>query len=243
MFYGYGILNNHVPTLRATVMKGGSVSPLNTGLYAVYKAENNANDSLGTNNGTSFGGVTYTTGKSGNAFTLNGTNSYVSLPNSSGQFNFTGDFTVSAWINVPGYSKNQFIFCNYAAGSTYGYGWNFYLATNNRFQFELVNGSVIGQYTTTTGVDANTWNHITVVRKVGQTPKIYLNGVLLSGSYTLGNTSILPGYTGSTLCKIGALTSGATTYFSDNKQDETIIWNRELTSTEVTELQAKYYPF
>jgi hypothetical protein len=86
-----------------------------------------------------------------------------------------------------------------------------------------------------------------VVRKVGQTPKIYLNGVLLSGSYTLGNTSILPGYTGSTLCKIGALTSGATTYFSDNKQDGTAIWNKALTQSEVTELynvgNGKQYPF
>ena len=54
-------------------------STLLTNLYAVYKAENNANDSLGTYNGTAQGGLTYTTGKSGNAFVFNGVNADILL--------------------------------------------------------------------------------------------------------------------------------------------------------------------
>ena len=85
--------------------ESNSLASLTTSLYAVYKAESNANDSLGTYNGSAIGGVTYTTGKSGNAFTLNGTTSNVQLPDNS--LNFTGDFSISIWINptsVSGFS-------------------------------------------------------------------------------------------------------------------------------------------
>ena len=98
MFYGYGILNNHVPTLRATVM-GKIRSTLLDNLVSVYKAESNANDSLGAYNGTAIGGLTYTGGKSGNAFQFNGTNSYVSIPNTTAHLDFTGDFSISFWVN------------------------------------------------------------------------------------------------------------------------------------------------
>jgi hypothetical protein len=75
---------------------------LDTSIYAVYNAENNANDSFGTKHGTTQGGLTYTTGKVGTAFQFNGSNAYIQLPNNS--FNFTGDFSVSLWVNFPSMS-------------------------------------------------------------------------------------------------------------------------------------------
>ena len=59
------------------IVNSGSSNPLNINLYAVYKAESNANDSLGTYNGTAQAGLTYSAGKSGNAFVFNGTNAFV----------------------------------------------------------------------------------------------------------------------------------------------------------------------
>ena len=73
-------------------------SSLKTSLFAAYNGESNANDSFGANNGTAVGGLTYTTGKIGNAFTFNGSNAYVSLPDNS--LNFTGDFSISLWVNL-----------------------------------------------------------------------------------------------------------------------------------------------
>jgi len=76
----HGILANSVP-----------LSTLNNSLYAVYNAENNANDGLGFYNGTAIGGITYTAGKIGNAFTFNGTNAYADF----GDF---FDLGTSSWI-------------------------------------------------------------------------------------------------------------------------------------------------
>ena len=70
---------------------------LKTSLVASYNGESNANDSFGTNNGSPQGGLTYGTGKIGNAFQFDGVNDYVALPNNSLN-SLTSDFSVSGWL-------------------------------------------------------------------------------------------------------------------------------------------------
>jgi hypothetical protein len=212
------------------------LSSLKTSLYASYNGESNTNDSFGSNNGTAVGGLTYATGKIGQAFNFNGTNAYVSLSNSSGQFNFTGDFTISTWINIPNYTKHLALFENYVNGGTYGYGYSFNLQTHNKFQIMLRNGNVASQYVSASGISTASWHHIVVVRKVGQAAKFYINGVLIFGNYALGNSSMAPVYSGSNPCTMGFVTYGTTAHYSNHRQDATTIWNRELTASEITEL-------
>ena len=59
----------------------GAGSGLPSGAVSWFKAENNANDSIGGGNGTLQGGTTYGAGKVGQAFVFNG-NSYVTAPSS-----------------------------------------------------------------------------------------------------------------------------------------------------------------
>jgi hypothetical protein len=69
------------------------------GMVGWWQAENNANDSVGGNNGTLQGGVQYGPGVSGKGFQLDGVNGYVSIPHSD-SLNFgTADFTVGFWVN------------------------------------------------------------------------------------------------------------------------------------------------
>jgi hypothetical protein len=229
---------------RSAAVAQASSSTLNTNLYSVYNAENNANDSFGSNNGTAVGGLTYTTGKIGQAFQFNGTNSYVSLPNSSGQFNFTGNFTINAWINIPNYNVGQAIFVNFSSGGSYGYGIAAYLGTNNTFAFEMRNGNTIGQFITIGGIPTSNWKMVTFVREVGQTSKVYIDGVLSSGSYALGLSSISPGFQASQNVNLGGFNNNSN---ANHKQDATSIWTRTLTISEVTELynsgNGKQYPF
>ena len=56
-----------------------STPPL-AGLVSWWRAESNALDSVGTNNGFPTGGITYTNGEVGQAFVLNGSTSYVPVP-------------------------------------------------------------------------------------------------------------------------------------------------------------------
>lgn len=249
MFYGYGVLNNHVPTLKATAMRGGSVNPLNTSLYAVYKAESNANDSLATYNGTAQGGLTYTAGKSGNAFTFNGTTAYVSLPNNMIN-SLTGNFSVNMWVNVVNTGANQSLFSGKIYDGTNSYG---IAIVNNGYNYiQICNGtSTVTSLQEASSNPYGTWYMVTVTRKASTGTKIYYNGTLSVSNTSTINPVFHP--TLATKCAIGALdystSYGGIYYYCANgtKIDEVNIWNKELTSTEVTELYnastGKFYPY
>ncbi|MCX8027257.1 MAG: DUF1566 domain-containing protein, partial [Thermodesulfovibrionales bacterium] len=98
-----------------TAMAGGAISGLQdkTTLYYVWpvktscipppsnmvswwRAEDNASDSVGTNHGTLINGATYATGKVGKAFSLDGVDDYVKVPDSILWDFETNDFTIDA---------------------------------------------------------------------------------------------------------------------------------------------------
>ena len=216
-------------------------SSLKTSLYAVYNGESNTNDSFGSNNGTPQGGLTYTAGKIGNAFSFNGTNAYVTLSTSACNFG-TNSMSLSLWFypnsgnvlqslihkgltwaNIPGfsllldnrYNSNQ-------RGITFGLG--------DGYDFETI--STVGSYTTTS------WNHLICTWDVvSKTVKIYING--LETAYTqssIGGT----GFSGISSfdnngfnVQIGRY---ETSYYFNGQIDAFNIYNRVLTQSEVTEL-------
>ncbi len=80
-----------------TLQMGALAAPYNA--VAHYAFDGNANDATGNgNNGTAVASPTYSTGRFGQAITLNGTSQYVTVPGSTGlQLNA---YTVSAWVNI-----------------------------------------------------------------------------------------------------------------------------------------------
>jgi hypothetical protein len=206
-------------------------SSLKTSLFAAYNGESNANDSFGSNNGTDIGGLTYTTGKIGNAFQFNGTTSYVSLPNSANQFNFTGDFSVSCWFKTNTVSGNQMIFSNlaYNGGNRRGY---YIVLAGNTIGCWLTNHPQYQEFYTSGVISTGTWYHLSVTRESGVV-KIYLNGTLLAtdtNAITLGNYVTV-------LTSIGAYTNGVSTTSHFNGQIDALnIWQKSLTQSEITEL-------
>src|SRR2546425_12241123 len=58
-------------------------APVPGGIVSWWAAEGNANDSGDSNNGALQGSVAFVQGKVGQAFSLNGTNAYISVPASS----------------------------------------------------------------------------------------------------------------------------------------------------------------
>ena len=217
--------------------ESNSLASLTTSLYAVYKAESNANDSLATYNGTAQGGLTYSTGKSGNAFTFNGTNAYVSLPNNS--LKFTNDFSISVWTNFSGISNDaQTILSNLTYDGTYAYGYFFYYH-NQYLKFVIYNNSGAVSLDYSTSILFNSWNNIVITRKLSTGTKMYINGTLVASNSSVQN----PNYHATMAPSIGAANYGPTygnlvQYYMSNgsKSDEVNVWNKELTSTEVTEL-------
>lgn len=250
------ILANH-----GIISSSGGLPPstLLTDLYAVYKAESNANDSLGIYNGTAQGGLTYTAGKSGNAFAFNGTNAYVSLPDNS--MNLTGDFSVSMWV-YPTSGLTQSLVDNlaYTNGVVYK-GWqldinNISGAQSGKITFNIPQGASSSVFTgwqfNTTALTNNAWNHILLTRVSGVNTFCWVNNI--SQGYTLSGTGANiatdPSYHTTQYVTIGAFKqlSGAVSNYmkSGGMIDELNIWNRQLTSTEITDLYSsgtgKFYP-
>jgi hypothetical protein len=69
--------------------------------------EGNANDVIGTNNGTPTGGITYTNGEVGQAFVFNNTTSYIPVPASpSLNIGIGSGFTIECWIQPNAFNVN-----------------------------------------------------------------------------------------------------------------------------------------
>jgi len=108
---------------------------------------------------------------------FNGSNQYLSLPNTSTMQMGTSDYTVEAWIypTANGQANGSNIF----GQSAYGVSSQFILFLNSANKIvnyiEYTSGGVT--ITSTASITLNTWTHIAVSRVSGVT-KIFINGVL-----------------------------------------------------------------
>ncbi|HEX5500069.1 MAG TPA: hypothetical protein VFX03_12615, partial [Thermomicrobiales bacterium] len=96
------------------------------GTVSWYKADGNANDAIGGNSGTLVGGATFAPGLSGQAFSLDGVNSYLDMGSpANGSLDFgTGDFTIELWVNPASYGSvilSKGAYAALPAGSRSGY--------------------------------------------------------------------------------------------------------------------------
>lgn len=209
-------------------------NPLWDSLYAAYKAESNANDELGVYNGTAVGGLTYTTGKDGNAFVGNGTNAYVGLPNNSMNF-ASSSFSVSFWVYLTNINSANYALVSNYANDGVNRGWIVGSLTSGKLYFGIY-APALQETATTSTISINTWYHVTCVHTLSQPTKTYINGSLDSTSSTSYNPSLATTHYPS----IGASKYNSTSvqqYMPNgSKIDEVYLWDRVLTSTDVTEL-------
>ena len=149
-------------------------SPVN--MVAWWKAENNANDSIGNNNGTMVNGSTYAAGEVGQAFSLTGEN-YVSVPDAPG-LNPTNAITVECWLYrqaVGGFDPVVKKAGTGDGGMEYGYTLEF---TGNNLLFWIYSSS--GGWCSsgiTAPIQLGQWYHVAGVYD-GKYLSVYVNGQL-----------------------------------------------------------------
>jgi len=209
-------------------------SSLKTSLYAAYNFDNNLNDAVGSKNGTGYGGINYgsTSGLINTSIGFNGANAYVNLPNNTGQFNFTDDFSISLWVKPYSTAGYPFLITNYLTSGSNNYGYYLYMVDNTYLRFGISNGTNTAQTNVNQLPPSNVWTHIVITRKKSTITKIYYNGVLMTPSSSTNPTLDLS-YQPNTTTTLGAA-------FGDYKysgwMDSLNFWTKELTQSEITEL-------
>jgi hypothetical protein len=237
------------------IIAGKGASPLMNGLISMYKAQSNELDSYGTNNGSPFGGLLYVPGKQGNGFRFNGSNSYVQLPNNAFSIQ---DFSISLWFNAASFSADRTIFSN-VNGDGNNVNTGYWLSTTSTgiIDFWMYGGtsSFVATGYRYNALSINTWYNITLTKTQNNQPIMHVNGSIVTPTITnYGGGTINPvysfgAYTYSTPC-IGAYiynNASSKALYGSSTTDEIGIWNRQLTSTEITELynsgSGKFYPY
>ncbi len=93
-----------------------SCDPVPQGLVSWWAGESNANDSFGTNNGILEGGVSFTNGEAGQAFSFDGISGTVSVPDAS-SLRLTNQLTIEAWVKPIATNSNQGIISKVSSAS------------------------------------------------------------------------------------------------------------------------------
>lgn len=196
-----------------------------------WPGDGNAYDLARTNFGTLQGAATYSSGRVGQAFDLDGNDSYVEVPNSDGLNFRTNNFSIEFWVNFRylDYGNLYYpeaIFAAHDEGGGDVNKWIFGL--NGRLLTLLVDDPIVGvQFLGQVPFepDLNTWYHIALVRN-GSTLNVYENGVL-AGTNTI-TVNILDANAPLTIGQSEGIG------FVNGLIDEMTIYNRALSGGEIT---------
>jgi hypothetical protein len=208
-----------------TVTPPPACTPLPLGLVSWWRAENNTLDSIGTNYGVMQDGGTYAAGEVGQAFSLNGTGGFVSVPDSPG-LNPSNAITIECWMqrqaavggNDPLIKKAGMS----GGGQANGYTIEF---SGSSLTFWIYTGTwhSSASYTIQPGL----WYHIAAVYD-NTNLLLYVNG-LPRGSVVRTSGSIIPS---NNPLSIGSDASNPTRFFN-GLIDEVSIYSRALSSNEI----------
>ena len=215
-----------------------------SGMTDWWPADGNAFDIIGGQHGALQGGATFDTGKVAQAFSLDGSNDYVLVPNNpAAAFNFAGSFSIDAWIFLksappefaPIVSKwNDIPFGNENR--------SYFFAVQNisglRLRFDVSqDGHFLGGHSSLVIsadlVPLNTWSHVAAVFD-GTTHSltVYLNGHA-SSALTIPANVTAPFVNNEPLL-IGAADAGSNVRdFFNGLVDEVELFNRPLTQAEI----------
>jgi len=201
---------------------------LNTDIVSYYKLDESSGtviDSLGTYNGTNSGATASSTGLINTAYDFDGSNDYINL----GIIDFADygeTYSVSVW-----FYQTTFAVFGDIVGHWEGSKQFMIRSGADNYLYAYTGGDGAGYLKSSNTKNLNEWNHA-VLTKDGTTVKLYLNNVSVTdtsgGITTTDNLNLYLGANNRYL--------GGVSIFFDGKTDEFGIWNRALTSTEITQL-------
>jgi uncharacterized repeat protein (TIGR01451 family) len=200
----------------------------NPGLVALWPAEGNADDVTGNgHNGTLQNGATFAPGKVGTAFSLDGGNDNISVPDDPA-FHFTNAMSIEGWINTTA-STDRYIATKHEDSFYFAVGGG--AVAPHMLSFWL-NGVSSSWFTGSTPVDDGQWHHVAATYD-GSTMSLYVDGHLdasapRAGTIQQGTSGVL----------IGARSDGTNASNFPGMIDELALYNRAIGPAEVQALDA-----
>jgi Concanavalin A-like lectin/glucanases superfamily len=208
-----------------------------SGLVSQWSGESNAVDSVGGNTGVLLNGATFAPGKSGRAFSFNGSGAHVRVADNA-NLHLTNGLTVLAWVNPSGPGYSDPIISKWDAVYKYQKSYNTWLS-QSKFIFNVcANGDeLIGPnaaLVSTGSVPPNQWTHVAATYD-GSTMKVYINGQF--DNQVAFQYGIFPGTNDLGIgAVVGGIPIGQFSYPFSGLIDEPAIYNRALSAAEIQQV-------
>jgi len=208
----------------------GATDPGSTGLVALYKMDDNVQDSSGKNyHGTLTGDVGYGDGFAGKALNFNGSSTFVALP--IGPLVGTlSDVTIASHVSFNGGAGSWQRIFDFGTDTTTYMFLSPRQATAGSIRFAIRTAAVAEQIVDSAAAMPTGWHHAAIsIDSKTMTMKLYLDGEQVG----TGTTTLLPKDLGNTTQNwLGRSQWTADAYFS-GMLDEFRIYNRVLSASEV----------
>lgn len=199
-----------------------TIMQVNQNLVAYYKFEGNTDDETGINNGELKNGVSFASGKYGQAASFDGVDDYVDAGSITNRYS---ELTVSAWFNAASINSNAIV-SEYNSIGDRVFLIDLRDTDEILFLAENAGDSVVYFETSNHPITLNTWHHAALVYN-GTTLSGYLDGVLV------GSSNDISGVLDSSTKSLNIGIRGDTTSPFSGLIDEVKIFNRALTQDEV----------
>jgi len=195
-----------------------------------YVSGSTLNDLVSNEPGSLISGVTYDTNNNG-TFVFDGTDDYIDLGSRISSLSPTYPLSIDSWIWVS--SSNPYNGGVFTVSGTIYYGFAIQIFSNFIFA-NIGNGTGAGSpnrrsYYTSTALVPEVWNHVVVTVDTGNIFQIYINGVLMNGTYSGSGGSINWG--SGTTTQIGRSSAYGTRF--KGKISNVKLYNKLLSQSEV----------
>jgi hypothetical protein len=199
-----------------------------SGLITWWPGAGNANDLIGANNGTPQNGATFAPGEVGTAFSFDGMNDYVLVPDSR-SLDVSSGLTIEAWVKTSGTADYSRIVDKYydpaMGGNNTGYGVGFHTGGTMRCDIGNGSGSYAVAFNSTVVTDGR-WHHVAAVFTPLQAT-LYVDGIA-------GTVVALAGFAPNTTQPLYLGEDPATSdRFYTGLLDEVSLYNRALSAAEI----------
>ena len=206
-------------------------------LVAYWRADGDATDSSGSNNGTLEGAAHFSAGISGQAFDLDGVGAYVSVANTPSMDFGSGDFSISLWVNFRTLAGEttliQKAIGTYPADQTYSVEA---FPDSVRFIIHDTTGRQNDYYAPKV-LSIGRFHHVAATRTGGKVA-VYVDGDLIGSQDSAAVIDTGQGGT-ATLGRLAPEAGAAFDRFLNGLLDEVRLYSRTLTADEVRQLYSE----